>query len=436
MGVFRGLLGGFPEITMTYDVIIIGAGPAGLMAAKTAAEDGLKVALVERKKNVCQINRSCLQLLYVRGISPLAEGKTYTEPVSVETGSDYTRFNFRKLGFSVNYDGPLRPYLNWLQVSPSGNVVHRFKVNDSVWGFHYWKEAFLAGLLSEVESLGVTVLRETAGLAAENTKSGVRVHIRGEISRRHRTLEAHNAVVAEGIKSRISETLGIEQKRKLISTKFARGIWYLVEGLESPYPDASLLTFTVPSLYERNVIIGQMGANMHSVTAGVLPFETLAAHPLLAPMLRRARVVNKMHFTNFVRSPLQDLTAGNIVIAGDSTAPTETWIQGAVACGFQAVKAIEKERNNGNGYQEYKDWWQQAYSFNTPNYFKILSDGYALNRVCNDEELDYVYGLLRDDIGIPAVMVDTKLAVIKKDRPELYKKIARRTKKTMWKKKS
>ena len=35
---------------MKYDVIIIGAGPAGLMAAKTAAEDGLKVLLIERKK--------------------------------------------------------------------------------------------------------------------------------------------------------------------------------------------------------------------------------------------------------------------------------------------------------------------------------------------------------------------------------------------------
>ncbi len=35
---------------MKYDVIVIGAGPAGLMAARTAAEDGLKVLLIERKR--------------------------------------------------------------------------------------------------------------------------------------------------------------------------------------------------------------------------------------------------------------------------------------------------------------------------------------------------------------------------------------------------
>ena len=35
-----------------YDVIVVGAGPAGLLAAKTAGEDGLKVALLARKTNI------------------------------------------------------------------------------------------------------------------------------------------------------------------------------------------------------------------------------------------------------------------------------------------------------------------------------------------------------------------------------------------------
>jgi len=35
---------------MKYDLIVVGGGLGGLMAAKTAAEDGLKVLLIEREK--------------------------------------------------------------------------------------------------------------------------------------------------------------------------------------------------------------------------------------------------------------------------------------------------------------------------------------------------------------------------------------------------
>ena len=48
---------------MVYDVAIVGAGPGGLMAAKTAAEKGLKVALIEKKSKVSIVTRACCQQL-------------------------------------------------------------------------------------------------------------------------------------------------------------------------------------------------------------------------------------------------------------------------------------------------------------------------------------------------------------------------------------
>ena len=55
---------------MKYDLIVVGGGPGGLMAAKTAAEDGLKVLLIERRKKFADFRRSCLQLAYLKWICP------------------------------------------------------------------------------------------------------------------------------------------------------------------------------------------------------------------------------------------------------------------------------------------------------------------------------------------------------------------------------
>ena len=41
-----------------YDVIVVGAGPAGLVAAKSAGENGFEVALLERKSDLTSLDRA------------------------------------------------------------------------------------------------------------------------------------------------------------------------------------------------------------------------------------------------------------------------------------------------------------------------------------------------------------------------------------------
>ena len=48
-----------------YDLVVVGGGPAGLMAARTAARDGLKVVLLEKRKNITTVRRYCSQLLRI-----------------------------------------------------------------------------------------------------------------------------------------------------------------------------------------------------------------------------------------------------------------------------------------------------------------------------------------------------------------------------------
>jgi NADPH-dependent 2,4-dienoyl-CoA reductase/sulfur reductase-like enzyme len=76
---------GSQEVSTKYDVTVVGRGPSGLMAARTAAENGLKVLLIERKKELETMLATYHQTaLYSKNqISILSVGgptRVYTEP--------------------------------------------------------------------------------------------------------------------------------------------------------------------------------------------------------------------------------------------------------------------------------------------------------------------------------------------------------------------
>jgi flavin-dependent dehydrogenase len=432
---------------MKYDLIVVGGGPGGLMAAKTAAEDGLKVLLIERKRNITEVNRACAQIFYTHKLTPVYGSESeigephrdgYIDPVSVEVEADKIRFHLPVPGFSIDYTGPLRPYLNWIYISPSGYQMPVHKLNDRPWGFYYHKETFVAQLLALVEKAGAEVWPETTGLAVENTKDGVKVRVSRKSG--EETLEGRAAIVADGLQSRIVDSLGLNQKRQALGSAQLAYVHYIMEGVETGLPDSSWLTWTIPSINPSGfpgigaACIGIWADNRNLVgtlTTGELSPETVLNnfinHPKYAAMFRHARVVKKegMGLSGTMFGPLREPVAGNVVIVGDAAAPIETWIQGAIACSYLAVKAIEKELNGQKGYPEYIAWWQQAFAFNTPDYLELVSKGLGmpLSRICSDEEVDYIYSLFQGRLGVPEIMIAKNLELIKDKRPELYEKL-------------
>jgi flavin-dependent dehydrogenase len=421
---------------MKYDLIIVGGGPAGLMAAKTAAEDGLKVVLIERKRNITEINRACLSIFYIHKVtaSPEAEeGRAhadgYIDPVSIELLSDRCRFHFPVPGFSLDYDGSYTPYYDWVDLSPSGYLIHRHKPNDKIWALYYDKEVLLAGLLSSAQKAGVEVLSETIGMGAENTPDGVKVQVRGKSG--EQTLEASTLIAADGISSAIVESLGLNKDRKVMTPPI-KILDYEMEGVELNLPSFTIPWISIPSLNP----YGNFGMGLRTegrvsffaMTSGDLApstaLDNFLKYPTFAPWFRNARIVKRTAASADpgLRTPIREPVAGNVVIVGDAAAPVETWIQGAVACGYQAVKAIEKELNGQKGYPGYVDWWQKAFAFNDPHYWK-MAGVFPLNHICTDEEVDYLYSLFQGRIGCYLGLIAKNLDIIKKGRPELYEKL-------------
>jgi len=418
-----------------YDVIVVGGGPGGLMAAKTAAEDGLRVLLIERKRDITEIERACTQIFYIDMIMPSWEREEgerntdgYTEPVSVEILPEKCRLHFPAPGFSVDYDGILVPYYNWIHISPSGYYLHTYKPNEKIWGFYFQKEVLLANLLSSVEKAGAEVLTETVALGAENTSDGVKVLVRGKSG--EQTLEARKAIAADGFASRIVESLGLNKNRQTMTPQL-KILAYDIEGVETEFPRNSWLSIHFHTLGPHGSVgiglrAGEGGVWMYTNTIGkVSPstvLDSFMKDPRYASWFRQARVVKKTACTVVLHTPIREPVAGNVVIVGDAGAPVETWVQGALACGYMAVKAIEKELNGQKGHPEYIDWWQKAFYFNNPRYLQRVA-GLSIIRECSSEELDYLYRLFQGRVGNLQGMVYHNLDLVKRDRPELYQKL-------------
>jgi flavin-dependent dehydrogenase len=412
---------------MKYDLVVAGGGPGGLMAAKKAAEDGLKVVLIERKRNITEINRSCSEVFYIRKLSASQaglHGDGYIEPVSAEIDQDKTIFHYPGPGFSIDYTGPIKPFLNWIEVSPSKYTVYRRKNN--LYSFYYQKEAFLAGLLAEAQKAGVEIINETIVMSAENMPDGVKVMVRGKGG--ERTIEAKKAIAADGVNSVIVESIGLNKKRKVLGPPM-KMVAYEMEGVEHDQPPFSWLQLCIPSINRlMTIFIGEWLNDQIAVTSGSEEtIQKMMKHPNFAPWFRNARIVNKTAVAaggRGVQTPVKEPIEGNVYVVGDAGAPVETWIQGAVASAFMAVKAVEKELSGQNGNQEYIDWWQQAFYFNKPDYWRMVFGMFALaNSWSCDEDVDYVYQLFQDRLGVPQNMILDNMELIKKGRPELYERL-------------
>jgi flavin-dependent dehydrogenase len=397
-----------------YDLIVVGGGPGGLTAAKVAAERGLKVLLLERRRDPDNITRACTALFYLRWVCP--DG--YLEPVSMEALPLGGRFRFAKLGYSVDYQGPLVPYTYVLWISPSGHKVGPYQ-ND-LFAYYFDKGLLIKGMYEDARRAGVEIRLEASGLAAENTPTGVKVTVQEKGGTR--VLEAGKVIAADSINSRIVESLGLNKGRPVFMPN-VNGPQYVMEGVETAFPEQHLghLSWTIPSLEGGRFMTDVRDGGKYLVGGNL---EAIKGDKRFASWLANARIVKKTAFAATVRMPLRNPVAGNVLVIGDAASSVETWVQGAIACGFQAARATANELAGRKGYEEYTAWWQQAFYCNDPGYFKrvVAHHVFTWDKVCTDEEVDYIFQALEGRKVVPTLALALDPSPLK-GRPALYKRI-------------
>jgi flavin-dependent dehydrogenase len=386
-----------------YDVVVVGAGPAGLTAAQTIGKSGASVLLVDIKKNIEKIYRSCCSNLII-------EEGTHKESVYYKDG----RIHFKENNFSVPYTGKIMSLKNSIKVAPGGTPLKvSGKSPEGYVALSFEKEVLTRDLFQQVKAVSnVEIVLETLALKAVNTEDGVIVTLRNKAEEVE--VKGKIIVAADGVNSKIVQSLGLNESRRKFFAQFVVVSLHM-ENVNCPYPD-SWVTFVgkghtraqMGQLYmcpkPHN---GQTKPPIYELTLGmpVVPKASYVVEEELKHFISEGRfsswfkdmkIVDTRAATLNFYTPLIDPVEGRVVVVGDAAAFIETYIQGAIMYGYQAGNAINKFLETGAGLEDYASSWGESFEYNDPEEIKLATQGFGLH-VLSDDDLDYLFKLTEGD---------------------------------------
>ena len=410
-----------------YDLAVIGAGPAGLMTAKTAASKGLSVCVIERRKNIGKIFRACCAHL-------ILDDDYENEAIAIGNG----KIHFLRNGFEVNYNGPTLDLVHKYFYSPKGSKVHFSHKDGRPFAKKIDKGLLLKGLWEECESIGVEFILETVAYSAKDTVTGVKI----DLSKRGKktSIMAAKVIEAGGVNAHITGRLGMNRGRKLFAT--AHVYKFFVEG-QKEYDPADYNYYFGQSFHSGAAVIldpSIYGEKIFEVVIMGSPeepplkiFEKVKTDSPISNLFENTKVIGAHGCSIKAFSALNVPYKGNVLSAGDAAAYVEVEIQGGLMCGLHAGNAVVKELSGGNGFKEYTRWWQESFEFNCDEYLQV-AQGYALVPYYSDDELDYLFAMTEDEVleGTNSQYKTPKLLwasilrhkeKIERERPVIFEKI-------------
>lgn len=374
-----------------FDLIVIGAGPTGLMAAKVAGENGLRVALIEKKQAIPELKRACGEVINVNEYS----------------WGDYINFNARDgllnfpvNGISVRYGGPYRNVYGMHSYSPGGEAIimgdsrEGRKGGDSARrGIAIDKGELLQGLLEEVRKHRVTVISGT--FIHEFEKKGERVIVGDGRD----SYEATFVIAADGLNSKAAQRLGFNKEREFRGT-----LRCMLRYATDVEPPASDVLIHIMGGREGPALLGMccthregeywIAVDDFSYTVDLnAGFENITRRPAFAPWFRKMKIIRMAACVGNLYSPIAEPFRDNVLLVGDAAYSPQISINGGIICGWKAANAVVlallEGRKGREGVESYLSWWKEdivgRHSLAGGNFMESLDDG----------EADYLFSLFK-----------------------------------------
>jgi len=427
-----------------YDLIVVGAGPCGLLAAKAAGLSGLNVALVERKSDVTRLERTCGQTLVSMNDYYFGDLSFYNPKGK--------RIGFSKAGFSFPYDGPVKNCYAWHIFSPNGNLLpfgmpqeNRKKGDSGRVGLSFDKEILFQCLVNEIKEAGVEIFTGIDVNEISTTPEGAKVGGSGK------TFESKYVIAADGDNSRIAKLLGFNKERTFYCYLFSKG-WYM-RGVKPPASDILISSITYKPVAPGYLFIfpRPYGEDLNVVFLTLDPRVNLdevvdyymKENPFFSSWFKKAERMEQHTSAQYMFSPIIEPYKDRVLLAGDTGSTQELENSGAMISGWKAGNAIAtalKEERVGlksQAISDYIKWWKATYveGYRHEDYLMNFAMPYVID---TEEDLNYIFSLIKNPlppcwnpyaaIGHIGQLIQSLIPTIQKEKPSIMPKLARMSK--------
>ena len=286
-----------------FDVIVVGAGTGGCMAAKTSAKMGLSVCLLDCKSAELIGDKIC--------------------------GDAIGKHHFDNLGLSYPKGDELERVIEGIKVySPdsetifhlSGEGLHGFMVNRHIFGQRLLKEALDAGatLFDSTQVLEPIIENGfVRGVTALSRKSNSKVKFEGKV-----TVDAsgYAAILRRKLPPEIGIDSKVDRKDEVVCY---REIRFLQAEIEEPgfcqiYLDLNIAPGGYYWIFPKKGTGVNVGLGVASVNRFPNPKDQLYRHVLTKPLFANSIVISAGGGIVPTRRPLDTFVGNGIVVIGDA----------------------------------------------------------------------------------------------------------------------